>query len=58
VWVWESAGLNVFVLDGSRYRKAKKSKLLPKFDVSLAGSLATCQSTSQAVREFRKGRSK
>jgi Uma2 family endonuclease len=58
VWVWESAGLNVFVLDGGRYRKAKKSKLLPKFDVSLAGSLATCQSTSQAVREFRKGRSK
>jgi Uma2 family endonuclease len=56
VWVWESAGLNVFVLDGGRYRKAKKSKLLPKFDVSLAGSLATCQSTSQAVREFRKGR--
>ena len=26
------------------------------FNVALAGSLATCQSTSQAVREFRKGR--
>jgi hypothetical protein len=50
--------LNVFVLDGGRYRKAKKSKLLPKFDVALAGSLATCQSTSQTVREFRKGRQK
>ncbi|MFN0078372.1 MAG: Uma2 family endonuclease [Prosthecobacter sp.] len=56
VWVWESSGLNVFILDGGRYRKAKKSKLLPKFNVALAGSLATCQSTSQAVREFRQGR--
>ncbi len=56
VWVWESAGLNIFVLDGGRYRKAKRSKLLPKFDVALAGTLATCQSTSQAVKEFRKGR--
>jgi Uma2 family endonuclease len=56
VWVWESSGLNVFILDGGRYKKAKKSKLLPKFDAALAGSLATSQSTSQAVREFRKGR--
>jgi Uma2 family endonuclease len=56
VWVWESSGLNLFVLDGGRYKKAKKSRLLPKFNVALAGSLATCQSTSQAVREFRKGR--
>lgn len=56
VWVWESAGLSVFILDGGRYKKAKKSKLLPKFDAALAGSLATSQSTSQAVREFRKGR--
>ena len=56
VWVWESEGLNVFVLDGGRYKKAKKSKLLPKFDVALSGSLATCQSTSQAVRDFRRAR--
>lgn len=56
VWIWESSGLQVFVLDGGRYKKVKKSRLLPKFDVALAGSLATCQSTSQAVREFRKKR--
>lgn len=56
VWIWESSGLQVFVLDGGRYKKVKKSRLLPKFDVALAGSLALCQSTSQAVREFRKKR--
>ncbi|MBK8038900.1 MAG: Uma2 family endonuclease [Verrucomicrobiaceae bacterium] len=56
VWIWESSGLSLFVLDGGRYKKARKSRLLPKFDAALAGSLATCQSTSQAVREFRKGR--
>ena len=55
VWVWESAGLGVHVLDGSRYRRAKKSRLLPKFDITLAGQLATATRTSQAVREFRKG---
>lgn len=54
VSIWESSGLQVFLLDGGRYRKVKKSRLLPKFDAGLAGSLATCQSTSQAVREFRK----
>ncbi|MGV3660062.1 MAG: Uma2 family endonuclease [Prosthecobacter sp.] len=56
VWIWESSGLQVHVLDGGRYKKVKKSRLLPKFDISLAGSLATCQSTSQAVRDFRKQR--
>lgn len=56
VWIWESSGLQVHVLDGGRYKKVKKSRLLPKFDIALAGSLATCQSTSQAVREFRKKR--
>ncbi len=56
VWIWESAGLQIFLLDGGRYRKVKKSRLLPKFEAALAGSLATCQSTSQAVREFRKKR--
>jgi len=54
VWIWDSSGLQVHVLDGGRYKKVKKSRLLPKFDIALAGSLATCQSTSQAVREFRK----
>lgn len=54
VWVWDSSGLAVFILEGSRYRKAKRSRLLPKFDVALAGSLATAGRTSQAVREFRK----
>lgn len=56
VWIWESSGLQVHVLDGGRYKKVKKSRLLPKFNIALAGSLATCQSTSQAVREFRKKR--
>lgn len=56
VWIWESASLQVHMLDGGRYKKVKKSRLLPKFDIALAGSLATCQSTSQAVREFRKKR--
>lgn len=54
VCVWESAGLSVHVLDGARYRRAKKSRLLPKFDIALAGGLATSMRTSQAVREFRK----
>lgn len=54
VWVWENAGLSVHVLDGARYRRAKKSRLLPKFDIALAGELATSTRTSQAVREFRK----
>lgn len=53
VWVWDGAGLGVHLLDGSRYRKAKKSRLLPKFDIALAGKLATATRTSQAVREFR-----
>ena len=53
VWVWDGAGLAVHVLDGSRYRRAKKSRLLPKFDIALAGKLATAARTSQAVREFR-----
>ena len=56
VWIWESSGLSIHTLEGDRYKKAKKSRLLPKFDTALAGSLATCQSTAQAVREFRKGR--
>lgn len=54
VWVWESAGLVAYALDGSRYRRVKKSRLLPKFDLVLAGDLATATRTSQAVREFRK----
>ncbi len=54
VWVWESAGLGVFLLDGARYRRVKRSRLLPRFDITLAGALATSARASQAVREFRK----
>ncbi len=54
VWIWESSGLSVFLLDGARYRRVKKSRLLPRFDIPLAGTLATSARTSQAVREFRK----
>ena len=53
VWIWESSGLTVFALDGARYRRVKKSRLLPRFDIALAGTLATSARTSQAVREFR-----
>lgn len=53
VWVWDSAGLAVFVLDGSKYRKARKSRLLPRFDIALAGTLATSDRASQAVRAYR-----
>jgi Uma2 family endonuclease len=54
VWVWDSSGLGVFVLEGTKYRKARKSRLLPRFDISLAGSLATSDRASQAVKEYRR----
>lgn len=54
VWVWDSAGLGGFVLEGSKYRRARKSRLLPKFDIKVAGSLATADRASQAVKEYRR----
>lgn len=53
VWIWQGGELNVFSFDGKGYKKAKKSKLLPKFDLVLAGELATWPITSRAVKEYR-----
>ncbi len=54
VLIWQNGLLNVFVSDGAKYRKVRKSRLLPKFDMGLAGELAMWPVTSKALKEYRK----
>ena len=54
VWIWQDNALRVFAFDGEAYRTVRKSRLLPKFNITLAGELARWPSTSQAVKEYRK----
>ena len=54
VWIWQITGLAAWAFDGKGYKKIRKSRLLPKFNLTLAGELAAWPTTSKAVKEYRK----
>jgi Uma2 family endonuclease len=54
IWIYQPSGLSAHALDGSAYKRIRKSRHLPKFNLSLASELANWPLTSKAVKEYRK----
>ena len=52
-WWWEDGALNVWVLKGERYARARKSRLLSSLDLTTLAKCASSQSQTAAVKAFR-----
>ncbi len=54
VWTWRKGVIQVYALDGERFAKAPRSRLLPDLDLELLASMLDRDTLTQAVRDFRR----
>ena len=53
VWYWRDSAIEVYLLRGSRYRRAARSKALPGIDLRELASFLDRPTTSRAIRDYR-----
>ena len=58
VWIWSRGRLDVHVLRGSRYVRAKQSELLPDLDLDLLVSFVDTDDQTRSVKHWRQRLSK
>ena len=54
VWYWRKGAINVYVLTAGKLVPADRSRILPELDLALLASMLDRDTTSQAVRDFRR----
>lgn len=53
VWYFRNGRIEVHVLRGSRYEQVGHSAALPGIDLEQLASFLECETTSQAIRDYR-----
>ncbi len=54
VWFWRKGAIEVYVLIEEKFRKVRRSRLVPDLDLELLTSMLDRDTLTQAVRDFRK----
>jgi Uma2 family endonuclease len=58
VWFWRKGVIEVYVLTDGEFEGSQRSRLLPDLDLELLTSMLDRETTSQALRDFRKALAK
>jgi Uma2 family endonuclease len=54
VWFWRKGAIEVYVFANGSFTRARGSRVLPELDLEIMGSMLDRDTTSQAIRAFRK----
>ena len=54
VWLWRKGVIEIYILKNGKFAKTRRSRLVPELDIELLASMLDRDTTSQAIRDFRK----
>jgi Uma2 family endonuclease len=54
VWYWRKGAIEVYLLNGTTFTRAERSRVLPELDIELLASMLDRETLTDAVLDFRK----